>query len=61
MEIETEIKIIKVKYQCPFCKKGFMEHNIDRVEFMSNYFIHTCNNCNQEINLEEIYPLYRKI
>jgi ssDNA-binding Zn-finger/Zn-ribbon topoisomerase 1 len=57
MEIEQEVKPVRIDFQCPRCKQGFMRPT--NSSFLSNppIYPHKCTKCNYTENVTgKTYP-----
>lgn len=60
LEKTFEVKPIGVRYICDVCNKGEMSQT-GQLKMYEHHatFVHKCNNCKHELELNEKYPLIR--
>lgn len=60
MEISFSVKPVGIKYVCDSCEIGEMKQTGEmKMHSTHATFIHKCDNCLNEIELKEKYPLIR--
>lgn len=59
MEVEKEVRVLKIDFECPKCEAGFLRPT--GAALMSNppIYPHKCNSCEYVQSFKHSYPIIR--